>query len=58
MSDGDWYFCLTHQRTEQGPGCPDRERMGPYPTQRDAELALQTAAERNEKWDNDPRWQD
>lgn len=58
MSDRDWYFCLIHQRVEQGPGCPDRDRMGPYRTRRDAELALQTASERNEKWDNDPRWRD
>jgi hypothetical protein len=60
MSDGDgqWYFCLIHQRTEHGPGCPDAERLGPYATREEADQALQTAAERNEAWDNDPRWRD
>jgi hypothetical protein len=58
MSDGDWYYCLTHLRLEHGPGCPDAERLGPYATREDAERALQTAAERNEAWDNDPRWKD
>jgi hypothetical protein len=58
MTDGDWYFCLTHLRIEHGAGCANAERLGPYATREDAERALQTAAERNEAWDNDPRWKD
>jgi hypothetical protein len=58
MTDGDWYFCLTHLRIEHGAACANAERLGPYATREDAERALQTAAERNEAWDNDPRWKD
>jgi hypothetical protein len=51
MSDeGKWFFCLKHMRVEFGPGCPDRQRMGPYDTEADAANALQHAAERNERW--------
>ncbi len=54
MSDeGAWFFCLKHQRVEHGPGCPDRERMGPYGTEAEAANALKTAAKRNEKWRKD-----
>jgi hypothetical protein len=58
MSDGDWYFCLTHQRAEQGAGCANKDRLGPYSSREDAERALLTAQERNDAWDNDPRWRD
>jgi hypothetical protein len=58
MSDGEWYFCLKHLRTEQGAGCANVERLGPYASREEADRALQTAAERNEKWDSDPRWRD
>ncbi|GAA0357780.1 MULTISPECIES: hypothetical protein [Actinoallomurus] len=51
MSDeGKWFFCLKHQRVEHGPGCPDRDRMGPYASEDEAAHALQRAAERNEQW--------
>jgi hypothetical protein len=51
MSDeGKWFFCLKHMRVEHGPGCPDRQRMGPYDTEAEAANALQHAAERNEQW--------
>ncbi|GAA4615432.1 hypothetical protein GCM10023195_68000 [Actinoallomurus liliacearum] len=51
MSDeGKWFFCLKHQRVEHGPGCPDRDRMGPYASEEEAAHALQRAAERNEQW--------
>jgi hypothetical protein len=58
MSDAEWYFCLRHQRVEHGPGCANAERLGPYPSEQEASGALQRAAERNETWDNDPRWDD
>lgn len=49
--DEGWWFCLRHQAVEHGPGCPDRERMGPYATAQEAANALSTAASRNEAWD-------
>ena len=58
QSDERWYFCLIHQRVEPEAACAHRDRLGPYPTREEAERALQTAAERNEAWDEDPRWKD
>jgi hypothetical protein len=55
---GEWYYCVQHHKVEEGPECPARDRLGPYATRADAENALQTAAERNEQWDHDPRWHD
>jgi hypothetical protein len=52
MSDDDqWFFCLKHMRVEHGPGCPDRDRMGPYATENEAANALQHARERNKQWE-------
>ncbi len=53
-----WWFCLKHNRVEQQKGCANAERLGPYATREEAGRALQTAAERNERWDNDPNWGD
>ena len=55
---GQWWFCLKHKAVEQGPGCPNDERMGPYASSEEASGALQRAAERTESWDNDPKWND
>jgi hypothetical protein len=53
-----WYYCLKHRTVEQGQVCTANDRLGPYPTREGAEQALSTAAERTERWDNDPRWKD
>ena len=59
MSDEDqWWFCLKHQVAEQGEGCANSERMGPYASRTEAEAALTTAADRTEAWDSDPEWND
>ena len=52
--DGDdrWWYCLKHSRVEHGPGCPDKDRLGPYPTREAAEHALETVRQRNEEWDS------
>jgi hypothetical protein len=51
MSDeGKWFYCLRHKRVEQGPGCPNRDRMGPYDSEAEAANALEHARERNEEW--------
>jgi hypothetical protein len=46
-----WYFCLKHMRVEPEVGCPNKLRLGPYPTEEDAANALHTVAERNKAWD-------
>ncbi|MEV5409299.1 hypothetical protein AB0K60_10760 [Thermopolyspora sp. NPDC052614] len=54
-----WWFCLKHMRVEPDEGCPNKDRMGPYPTRAQAAAALQTAAERNEAWrKDDKKWDD
>ena len=55
---GQYWFCLIHQRVEGEDGCPNKDRMGPYATEAEAAGTLQRAAERNEAWDNDPKWND
>ena len=55
----DFWFCVKHHRVEQGAdGCPPIDRLGPYPSREEAEHALEKAAERNEEWDDDPKWND
>jgi hypothetical protein len=51
--DGKWFFCLKHKRVEHGPGCPDRDRMGPYATEGEAANALERARGRNEQWERE-----
>ena len=57
-SEHTWFYCVKHRRVESQEGCKALDRLGPYPTRADAERALESAAERNEAWDNDPRWND
>ncbi|HYK68039.1 MAG TPA: hypothetical protein VEV45_08855 [Streptosporangiaceae bacterium] len=54
--DKSWWFCLRHHDVEQGPGCPGKDRLGPYPTREAAERALETVRQRNEAWDAQDRW--
>jgi hypothetical protein len=49
--DQSWWFCLKHQAVEHGAGCPNKDRLGPYPTREAAERALETVKERNAEWD-------
>ncbi|WP_342750060.1 hypothetical protein [Actinomadura meyerae] len=37
-------------RPEHGPGCPGKDRMGPYASEGEAANALELARERNESW--------
>jgi hypothetical protein len=48
--DAQWWFCLTHMRVEEGAGCPNKDRMGPYASQDEAAHALERARQRNEAW--------
>jgi hypothetical protein len=55
----DFWFCVKHHTVETGENvCPSIDRLGPYPTREDAQLALEKAEQRNEEWDNDPKWND
>jgi hypothetical protein len=57
MNDEYW-FCLKHHTVEGEEGCANADRLGPYATAAEAERALEKVEERNEEWDNDPRWND
>jgi hypothetical protein len=59
MSETSYWFCVKHHTVETLPDlCPPIDRLGPYPTREEAARALERAEERNEEWDNDPRWND
>ncbi len=59
MSDGEFWYCTKHHRVEKsGSGCTVNDRLGPYDTEAEAERALEKVKERNEAWDNDPKWND
>ncbi|MDR1712389.1 MAG: hypothetical protein LBR58_11160 [Propionibacteriaceae bacterium] len=58
MSKDGWYWCLKHNQVEPYYGCRSATRLGPYPTAQAAGAALQQVAQRNEDWDNDPRFND
>ncbi len=55
---GEWYYCLQHGTVEEGPQCRAADRMGPYATREEAAHAMETAADRDREWRNDPRWND
>ena len=49
--------CLTHARVEEGPGCPNMERLGPYSSREQAETAIDRAKARTEAEDaKDRAW--
>lgn len=60
MSEGtQFYYNLSTGSVEEGRQSSGAELMGPYATRREAEQALQTAAARNEKWEEaDEDWDD
>jgi hypothetical protein len=52
-STGNWYWCLHHQRAEPEDGCPNSERLGPYPTREAAQDWKATTEARNKEWDRE-----
>lgn len=54
----EYWFCLKHHQVEPEEGCPNKDRLGPYASETEAARALELAAERTEKWDEDPAWND
>lgn len=55
MPEGPWFYCLKHRTVEDRDGCAERHRLGPYDTRQEAEQALETVAERNERLDAEDR---
>ena len=53
-----WWWSLTKNRVEHGPGEPNAERLGPFNSEAEASEALTRAKRRNDAWDNDPAWED
>ncbi len=49
--DQAWWYCLKHRAVEHGPGCPGKDRLGPYETEDQAAHALDTVRKRNKEWD-------
>lgn len=58
MGEGEWYYCLDHHTVEPYEGCPSASRLGPYASPDEAARGLERVADRNEQWDNDPRFND
>ena len=50
---GEWYYCFKHKKVETSGECHQMDRMGPYPTQEDAENWQARVAARNKAWDNE-----
>ena len=48
----------THQVVPDNNDTKITDRLGPYKTREEAERALERVEERNEEYDNDPRWND
>ena len=53
-----YWYCVKHKRVEPDDGCAPIDRLGPFDTEEEASHALEKAAQRNEEWDNDPKWND
>jgi hypothetical protein len=46
-----WWWCLEHNRVEQGPGCANMARLGPYASEQEAAGALDRTPARTEAED-------
>ena len=54
-----FYWCLDHGSVEGDQGCRAERRLGPFDTSGQASQALQTVAEREERYDAEDRaWRD
>ena len=43
-----WWWCLKHSTVEQGDGCANMSRLGPYASEQEAAGALDRAKARTE----------
>ncbi|AYY13746.1 hypothetical protein EF847_14645 [Actinobacteria bacterium YIM 96077] len=46
---GSWFWCLEHGQVEEGRGCPNDRRLGPYDTYEEAADAITRTRERTEQ---------
>ena len=46
-----YWWCLTHAAVEEGDGCPNKERLGPYATREMAAAAIDRTRARTEAED-------
>lgn len=54
-----YFWCLDHKAVEGDDGCRAERRLGPFATSDAASHALQTVAEREERYDAEDRsWRD
>jgi hypothetical protein len=59
MADEQWWYDLTTKSVVSDDNTTKAaDRLGPYPSREAAEHALQQVEQRNEAYDNDPRWKD
>ena len=59
MAEGEWWYDLKRKSAVQDQRAGKvTDRLGPYASREEAERALDKVAERNEDFDNDPRWND
>ena len=59
MADDQWWFDLkTKSAVRDSKVGRSVDRLGPYRSREEAERALEKVEERNEAYDNDPRWND
>ncbi|GAA1837024.1 SPOR domain-containing protein [Microlunatus capsulatus] len=59
MADGEWWYDLkTRSAVQDTKAGKIADRLGPYASREEAEQALDRVAERNEAFDEDPRWKD
>ena len=59
MADGQWWYDLkTKSAVQDTKAGKLADRLGPYASREEAEQAMDKVAERNESFDNDPRWND
>ena len=59
MGDEQWWYDLkTKSVVSDNNTTKVTDRLGPYGSREEAEHALQKVDERNEQYDNDPRWND
>jgi hypothetical protein len=53
-----YWWCTDHKTVEGDSGCRAEVRLGPYSTREDADQALASVQERNEKLDaEDDAWE-
>jgi hypothetical protein len=48
-----WWFCLVHKKVEEGVGCANASRLGPYESRELAETAIARIGKRQEELDSE-----